>query len=160
MFTDEEDGTNWTGGLNKQATDSSTVSPLKEPSTRWPPLRTDQPGKLNTRQPMRRWREHWKAWKSSPWHLTSAWCAPASLWVFMVKSRGQAGWVSSSLLHSAYIGSAIIMNYVNSAERYMSRYFTRFKLIIKWKFTRKLTIKYICVYILIHVCVKMTVLTF
>lgn len=93
------------------------------------------------------------------WRLHGVLTPP--LWSFMVSSEGQAGWVSSSLLHSAYIGSAIIMNYVFSGSNYPCQILYE---IPNWlsneSLPRKLTIKYMCVYILIHVCVKWPVLTF
>ena len=109
------------------ATDSLTLSHSQGTIDKVTASKDKLPGKQNTRQqPVRRWRgEPWKAvLRCRPhesrhrdiWRLPSVLTPPP--WTFTVSSKGQAGWLSLPLPHSASIGSAIVMNYVFSGSNY------------------------------------------
>lgn len=115
-FTDEEDGTNWTGGLSKLSHWLTDCEPLLQGDHIWGQT------SLANWTPDNQWDDEEESAEKHGnrhrdiWRLHGVLTPP--LWVFMVSSERQAGWVSSSLLHSAYIGSAIIMNYVFSGSNY------------------------------------------
>lgn len=119
VFTDEEDGTNWYRWSEQaqplthrtvshsQGTIYKVTTATDHSLANWTPDNQWDDEEESTEKHGNRHRRH----------LTSAWCAHTSLWVFTeLRGASRVGIIIST--HSAYIGSAIIMNYVLSGSNY------------------------------------------